>query len=692
MSAAIFRPARSSTSVRARSSRWKALRPAGWWSTNRPRSALCTAGRRYLETIVAETGDVDITKEPVLVSIGRGIQEQDNVAIAEELAEAMGAAVSCSRPVVDAKWMEKSRQVGSSGQTVKPKVYLACGISGSFQHLAGIKGNPFIVAINKNPKAPIFRVADVGIVADILEFLPELTSQDSRKVRRLPMIAKKTLKLSLKSLREFAKKRLPDAGADRAGCARRMPARDRAAHVQPGQAGHSAPVHSRGVRRHGRRRLRRVLRLRRDGAHRSGRRHRRAGHVSGQRSDHRRRHAGAEEDLAERASRKKGLLFAYGATEPDAGSDLGALQTTADRVMEDGRIVGYKINGSKQWISNGGIADAYTVLANTPAGPSWFIVEKGAPGFSHDKPEDKHGIRLSNTAALSFNDVYVDADRLVGGVEGQGLIQAQAVFGYTRLMVAAFGLGAGWAALDRAIPYSTKRIQAGAPLSEKQGYTHKLIVPNVARLEAGRAFIEETAERIDAGEGSLNTEGAIAKYMSTEAGNLAADASIQALGGYGYTHEYMVEKISRDVRITTIYEGTSEIMEMTISRDRWQLAPEDARPALSRAGARSSKRSHARHPDVGANVAALALHALAEVMEKARVGRLTRYQHILLRLGELIAYAECAGSLARRAARMAEGKLNEKANQRFDAAALAAISRIFAREAALKVAKKACAG
>ena len=86
----------------------------------------------------------------------------------------MGAAVSCSRPVVDAKWLPKSRQVGSSGQTVKPKIYLACGISGSFQHLAGLKGNPFIVAINKNPKAPIFQVADVGIVADILEFLPEL--------------------------------------------------------------------------------------------------------------------------------------------------------------------------------------------------------------------------------------------------------------------------------------------------------------------------------------------------------------------------------------------------------------------------------------------------------------------------------------------------------------------------------------
>ncbi|MGO9270878.1 MAG: acyl-CoA dehydrogenase family protein [Terriglobia bacterium] len=384
---------------------------------------------------------------------------------------------------------------------------------------------------------------------------------------------------------------------------------------------------------------------------------------------------------------EEGILFAYGATEPDAGSDLGALQSTAERVMQDGKVVGYKINGSKQWISNGGIADAYSVLANTPSGPSWFVVEKGAPGFKHDEPEDKHGIRLSNTAALSFTDVYVDADRLLGGVEGQGLIQAQLVFGYTRLMVAAFGLGAGWAALDRAIPYSTKRIQAGAPLSEKQGYTHKLIVPNVARLEAGRSYIEETAERIDAGEGSLNTEGAIAKYMATEAGNAAAEASIQALGGYGYTHEYMVEKISRDVRITTIYEGTSEIMEMTISRDRWQSHLK-TRGQHYHEQARNFEALHAQDASVGANIAVLALHALAEVMEKARVARLTRYQHILLRLGELIAYAECAGSLSRRAALMAEGRLNEKANQRFDATALAALARIFAREAALKVAEE----
>jgi electron transfer flavoprotein alpha subunit len=133
--------------------------------------------RRFVEVVQAEVGDVDITKADVLVSIGRGIEDQENIELAQELAEAMGAVVSCSRPIVDAKWLEKSRQVGTSGQTVKPKVYLALGISGSFQHLGGLKGSPFIVAVNKNPKAPIFQVADVGIVEDILELMPELTEK-----------------------------------------------------------------------------------------------------------------------------------------------------------------------------------------------------------------------------------------------------------------------------------------------------------------------------------------------------------------------------------------------------------------------------------------------------------------------------------------------------------------------------------
>jgi alkylation response protein AidB-like acyl-CoA dehydrogenase len=382
----------------------------------------------------------------------------------------------------------------------------------------------------------------------------------------------------------------------------------------------------------------------------------------------------------------EGLLMAYGATEPEAGSDLGAMKTVAVPVTgADGAVTAYRITGKKQWISNGGVADLYTILANAPGGPSWFVVDRDTPGFVLGKPENKHGIRLSNTAALFLDDVEVPVDRLVGGVEGQGLVQAQLVFGYTRLMVAAFGLGAGWAALDRAIPYSVERIQGGTPLSEKQGYTHKLIVPHAVRLEAARAYIEETAERLDEVHIGLNTEGAISKYLATEAGNAAADAAIQAHGGYGYTHEYLVEKIKRDVRITTIYEGTSEIMEMTIARDRWQQHLKTQGRYYHDAAA-VLEELHRSHPTVGAGIAALAHHALAEVLESARIGRLTRNQHVLFRLGELAALTEGSAALVRRAAHAADGTLANKTNNRFSPEALAAMARVNAREAALKTA------
>jgi alkylation response protein AidB-like acyl-CoA dehydrogenase len=381
----------------------------------------------------------------------------------------------------------------------------------------------------------------------------------------------------------------------------------------------------------------------------------------------------------------EGLLMAYCATEPEAGSDLGAMRTSATQVLEDGAITGYRISGNKQWISNGGFADLYSVLAIAPGGPSWFIVERGAEGLSWGKPEDKHGLRASNTSAVNFNDVLVPAANLVGGAEGKGLRQAQAVFGYTRLMVAAFGLGGGWAAMNRAIPYSVDRVQGGSTLAEKQGYTHKLIVPHAVRLEAARAFIEETAERLDKGEENLNAEGAIAKYFASESGNAAADAAIQAFGGYGYTREPMVEKIKRDVRITTIYEGTSEILEMTIARDRWR------RHLRSRGGhyhqqAEQLELLHEQHPEVGANVAALGLHALAEALELARREKLTRNRHILFRFGEQIAWAECAASFANRVARAIRGEQAEKSNRRFQPKTLAAMSRVFARRAALQVA------
>jgi alkylation response protein AidB-like acyl-CoA dehydrogenase len=376
---------------------------------------------------------------------------------------------------------------------------------------------------------------------------------------------------------------------------------------------------------------------------------------------------------------EKGQFYAYGATEPQAGSDLGSLSTVAVPVLENGQIVGYRISGRKQWISNGGVADRYTILANAPGGPSWFLVDRGTDGFSAGKPEDKHGIRASNTAALFLENVYVPKDRLIGLVEGRGLAQAQAVFGYTRLMVACFGLGAGWEALKRAIRYSQERVQGGGPLSQKQGYTHKLIVPNAVRLEASRAYIEWVAERLDAGEDDLATEGAVAKYLATEAGNKAAEDAIQAHGGYGYTREYMVEKIKRDVRITTIYEGTSEIMEWTMARDRWQLHLKSRGQYYLDWAAKADAR-HAQSPNVGAGWAAVAMRSLAALLERSRLDRLTRNQHLLFRLGELVCCAETAANFAERAACKPTNASG------LEPSTLAAMSRIHAREAILRIA------
>lgn len=132
------------------------------------------AGRRYVETVTPDAGEVDITQAEVLIAVGRGIDEEENLEIIDSLAETLGASVACSRPVVDKKWLPKSRQVGTSGLTVKPKIYIAIGISGSFQHMGGVKGGAYIAAINKDPAAPIFSVADVGIVGDLFDIVPLL--------------------------------------------------------------------------------------------------------------------------------------------------------------------------------------------------------------------------------------------------------------------------------------------------------------------------------------------------------------------------------------------------------------------------------------------------------------------------------------------------------------------------------------
>jgi len=125
---------------------------------------------------------VDLTAAELIVSVGRGIKEQENIALVQDLAEALGAEFAASRPICDAGWLPMERQVGSSGQTVSPKVYFAVGISGAIQHLVGMKGSKCVVAINKDPNAPIFEIADYGVAADLFEFVPELTEQ-IRKLR-----------------------------------------------------------------------------------------------------------------------------------------------------------------------------------------------------------------------------------------------------------------------------------------------------------------------------------------------------------------------------------------------------------------------------------------------------------------------------------------------------------------------------
>lgn len=135
------------------------------------------AYRRFVEYVEAAVGDVDITQADVLISVGRGIREEKNMPLVEDLARVLGGVLSCSRPVTDSGWLPADRQVGQSGRTVKPKLYVAVGISGAFQHLAGMTGSETIVAVNKDPNAPIFSVADYGIVGDLFQVVPALTER-----------------------------------------------------------------------------------------------------------------------------------------------------------------------------------------------------------------------------------------------------------------------------------------------------------------------------------------------------------------------------------------------------------------------------------------------------------------------------------------------------------------------------------
>ncbi len=366
-------------------------------------------------------------------------------------------------------------------------------------------------------------------------------------------------------------------------------------------------------------------------------------------------------------------LVAYAVTEPDAGSNLVAIKTKADPVTDDaGEITGYVINGSKQFISTGLYADYITVLANTPEGATFFVVEKGTEGYVAGKGEEKHGIRASNTSPLTFTDVFVPVKNLIGGVPGHGIKQASKVFGYTRLMVAAMALGGGEAALEIAIPYSKERVQFKTTLSEKQGYTHKLIVPHVVRLTAADAYIAEIAERLDAGEQDLEVEGSIAKLYATETANKAAEDCMQALGGYGYIAEYEVEKIKRDVRITCIYEGTSEIQQTLISTMRWKKTRK-TKGEFYQTIRDEMNQLHAESADLGCRPYALSADALNQVISLVNDHRLTRQQIIMFALADMAVHVEIGASLARKARRAIERGDS-------DADKLKIIARLFAGE------------
>ncbi len=342
-------------------------------------------------------------------------------------------------------------------------------------------------------------------------------------------------------------------------------------------------------------------------------------------------------------------LVAYAVTEPDAGSNVVSIKTKAEPVTDrSGAITGYKINGTKQFISTGGYADFITLLANTPEGATFFIIEKDTAGYERGKGEEKHGIRASNTSPLTFTDVFVPLENVIGAVTGQGIKQASKVFGYTRLMVASMALGGGEAALDIVIPYAQERIQFKTPLSEKQGYTHKLVVPHAVRLAAAATYIDEVATRLDAGEPDLEVEGSIAKLFATETANQAADDAMQALGGYGYIAEYGVEKIKRDVKITCIYEGTSEIQQNIISTFRWKKTRK-SKGAYYEGIAAEMDKLDSQFRDAGCRHIGLAAQALNQAIFLVNDNRLTREQYIMFALADMMMHVEVAASLARQA-------------------------------------------
>lgn len=264
--------------------------------------------------------------------------------------------------------------------------------------------------------------------------------------------------------------------------------------------------------------------------------------------------------LPDLASGKK--VAAFGITEPEAGSDASAIKTTA---RKEGNY--YILNGLKHFITNGGDAETYSVIAMTnkdkgARGASAFIVEKGTPGFSFGKKEDKFGIRASSTRELIFDNCKIPAENLLAK-EGMGFIVTMRTFDMSRPGVAAQALGIGQGALELAVKYAKERQQFGKSISSNQGIQW-MMADMATEIEAARALIYSCARAIDAGVKDVSKESAMAKmYASDVAMKVTIDA-LQIFGGYGYMKDYPIEKYVRDAKITQIYEGTNQIQRNII--------------------------------------------------------------------------------------------------------------------------------
>jgi acyl-CoA dehydrogenase len=256
-------------------------------------------------------------------------------------------------------------------------------------------------------------------------------------------------------------------------------------------------------------------------------------------------------------------LGAFCLTEPSAGSDAASLKTRA--VKKDGH---YVLNGSKVFITNGGEADVYIVFASTnpeagTKGVSAFIVEKDTPGFIVGKDEHKMGLYGSRTVQLTFEDMKVPAENLLGQ-EGEGFKIAMSNLDSGRIGIAAQALGIAEAALEAATDYAKERVQFGKPIAAQQGVGFKL-ADMATSVEAAKLLIYRAAQLRSEGQ-KCGIEASMAKLFTSRTAVEVTTEAIQVFGGYGYTKDYPVERFMRDAKITQIYEGTQEIQRLVISR------------------------------------------------------------------------------------------------------------------------------